>query len=209
MSNARQQIEALVKDHKVVLFMKGTRAAPRCGFSARAVDLLERCGAEFHDVDVLASPTLRQAVKELSNWPTVPQAYIDGQFVGGSDLLADMHESGELERALGLAPPEDEGRLPSITLTAAAAAALEAAAKQAGDEVLRFEVSTSFRHDLFVAPARDDDVVIESTGIRLHLRPGSARRADGTSIDYTDGPEGLGFRIDNPNQPQDRDPGGS
>jgi monothiol glutaredoxin len=100
MSDIHETIKATVTANRVVLFMKGSKTFPQCGFSARAVELLKKCGAEFKDVNVLADPALRQGIKDYSNWPTIPQIYIDGKFVGGSDILAEMFESGELQKLL-------------------------------------------------------------------------------------------------------------
>ena len=93
-SHAR--IDAVVKNNPVVLFMKGTPLFPQCGFSSRAVAILERLGAEFEGVDVLQDQAVRQGIKAYSDWPTIPQLYIHGEFVGGSDIMMEMYESGEL-----------------------------------------------------------------------------------------------------------------
>lgn len=100
MSDIQDTIRETVEKNRVVLFMKGTKNFPQCGFSARAVDILKKCGAEFKDVNVLADPALRQGIKDFSNWPTIPQVYIGGKFVGGSDILLEMFQSGELQKML-------------------------------------------------------------------------------------------------------------
>jgi monothiol glutaredoxin len=100
MSDINETIRETVEKNRVVLFMKGTKNFPQCGFSARAVEILKRCGAEFKDVNVLADPALRQGIKDYSQWPTIPQVYIDGKFVGGSDILMEMYSSGELQKML-------------------------------------------------------------------------------------------------------------
>lgn len=92
------RIGQLVSTTPVVLFMKGTPMFPQCGFSSTAVSILERLGVEFEGVDVLADPAIRAGVKEYSEWPTVPQLYIGGEFVGGSDIMMEMFESGELKQ---------------------------------------------------------------------------------------------------------------
>ena len=99
-SPAVARIDAIVKSHDVVLFMKGTKFFPQCGFSARAIGILQQAGAKFETVDVLADPDVRQGVKDYSSWPTIPQLYIRGEFVGGSDIMAELHESGELTKKL-------------------------------------------------------------------------------------------------------------
>jgi monothiol glutaredoxin len=100
MSDVKETIRETVEQNRVVLFMKGTKNFPQCGFSARAVEVLKSCGAEFKDVNVLADPAVRQGIKEYSSWPTIPQVYIDGKFVGGSDILLELYQSGELQKLL-------------------------------------------------------------------------------------------------------------
>lgn len=97
----RQRIQTMIDEHPVVLFMKGTRLFPRCGFSATAVHALKMCGVDdFLDVDVLKDPEIRAGIKEFSDWPTIPQLYVRGKFVGGSDIVREMVESGELQKLL-------------------------------------------------------------------------------------------------------------
>jgi monothiol glutaredoxin len=100
MSDIKKTIQETIDQNRVVLFMKGTKNFPQCGFSARTVEILKKCGAEFKDVNVLTDPNVRQGIKEFSNWPTIPQVYIDGKFVGGSDILMDLFQSGELQKML-------------------------------------------------------------------------------------------------------------
>jgi monothiol glutaredoxin len=91
-----------VTQHRVVLYMKGTPQFPQCGFSSAATQMLKACGvADYLAVNVLADPAIRQGVKEYANWPTIPQLYVDGEFVGGSDIMREMYESGELQQLLG------------------------------------------------------------------------------------------------------------
>lgn len=97
----RERIDAMVRDNPVVLFMKGTRLFPRCGFSAVAVEALKIAGVKsFLDVDVLKDPDVRQGIKEYSEWPTIPQLYVQGKFIGGSDILREMVEAGELQKVV-------------------------------------------------------------------------------------------------------------
>jgi monothiol glutaredoxin len=98
MSDAKGRIDALVKANEVVLFMKGTALFPQCGFSSRAVAILDHLAVPFETVDVLADPEIRVGIKEYSDWPTIPQLYVKGEFVGGSDIMMEMFESGELQR---------------------------------------------------------------------------------------------------------------
>jgi len=97
MSSANERIQALINNNKVLVFMKGNRAIPMCGFSATVVQVLDRLGAVYETVDVLEDPEIREGVKAFSNWPTIPQVYIDGKFIGGCDIIRDMYQRGELE----------------------------------------------------------------------------------------------------------------
>ena len=101
MTEAKERIDALVKSNDVVLFMKGTALFPQCGFSSRAVAILDHLGVTFETVDVLQDQEIRQGIKEYSDWPTVPQLYVKGEFVGGSDIMMEMFESGELKQLVG------------------------------------------------------------------------------------------------------------
>lgn len=99
--DTQQRIKEQVTGHQVVLYMKGTPQAPQCGFSANAVAILKACGAkDLFTVDVLADPEIRQGIKSYANWPTIPQLYVKGEFVGGSDIMGEMYQSGELQKLL-------------------------------------------------------------------------------------------------------------
>jgi len=100
MSDTKARIDEIVHRHDVVLFMKGSTLFPQCGFSSRAVAILDHLGVGFETVDVLQDPEIRQGVKEYSDWPTVPQLYVKGEFVGGSDIMMEMYEAGELQQLL-------------------------------------------------------------------------------------------------------------
>lgn len=99
-NDTKQQIEDLIKTNDVVLFMKGTHAAPMCGFSATVVQILTQLKVAFKDVNVLVDPNIRQGIKDYSNWPTIPQLYIKGEFIGGCDIVREMFQNGELQTFL-------------------------------------------------------------------------------------------------------------
>src|SRR5213592_887253 len=107
-SPIRDAIQKAIDDHEVILFMKGTPDAPACGFSARTVGALQALGAPFAAVDILPDPRIRQELSALSNWPTIPQLFVNGEFVGGCDIVTEMFESGELAQTLGVEPAEAE-----------------------------------------------------------------------------------------------------
>jgi monothiol glutaredoxin len=100
--DAQEKIKQTVQGNKVVLFMKGTAQSPQCGFSAKAIQILKACGVDQPmTVNVLDDPDIRQGIKEYANWPTIPQLYVNGEFVGGSDIMHEMYDSGELKQMLG------------------------------------------------------------------------------------------------------------
>lgn len=103
MSDTQQRIDQLVKSNNILLFMKGSASFPMCGFSGRAIQILKACGVETKDistVNVLEDQEIRQGIKDYSNWPTIPQLYVQGEFIGGSDIMMEMYESGELQQLL-------------------------------------------------------------------------------------------------------------
>ena len=104
MSDVNQRISDIVQSNDVVLFMKGTPLFPQCGFSSRAIAILDHCGAQYETVDVLQDMEIRQGIKTFSDWPTIPQLYVGGEFVGGSDIMMEMFEAGELQQMI-----EDRG----------------------------------------------------------------------------------------------------
>ena len=100
MTDTNERLSKIVGSNDVVLFMKGTPLFPQCGFSSRAVAILEHCGVDFEGVDVLQDMDIRQGIKEFSDWPTIPQLYVKGEFVGGSDIMMEMYQAGELQQLL-------------------------------------------------------------------------------------------------------------
>ncbi|HKO91999.1 MAG TPA: Grx4 family monothiol glutaredoxin [Polyangiaceae bacterium] len=201
----RQKIDREVQNHDVVLFMKGTPQAPRCGFSATVAGILDELVGKYQTVDVLADAKIREGIKEYSDWPTIPQLYIKGQFVGGCDLVREMYENGELHEALGLKPEAVE--LPKIVISPGAASALAEALAEAtsqepdGGHHIRVEIGADFQHALSISDKKPRDVEVTAGALTLLLDPPSARRASGLSIDYVDGPDGPAFKLENPNEP--------
>jgi len=98
--DVQDKIKAQLEDNDVMLYMKGSAMFPQCGFSGRAVEILKACGAKFDTVDVLSNPDIREGIKQYSNWPTIPQLYIKGEFIGGSDIMMELYENGELQEKI-------------------------------------------------------------------------------------------------------------
>jgi monothiol glutaredoxin len=179
--------------------MKGNRQAPQCGFSAQVVQILDEVAPSYETVNVLADPSLRDGVKEYSSWPTIPQLYIRGQFVGGCDIVKEMYASGELQKLLGTdsAPAEP----PRLILTVVAADEIKKAASDAEGDVLRLSVSARFENELYFDTKKEGDFVVEASGVTFLVDRASAKRADGVTIDFVVGAAGGGFKIDNPHEP--------
>ena len=194
----KDKIETLIRDNNVMLFMKGTKQFPQCGFSATVVGILKELGVKFETTNVLADAALRDGIKAFSDWPTIPQLYVKGEFVGGCDIVREMHASGELAKMLGVTV--EAPRPPSIEVTDAAARAFKAA-EEPGEDKLRIEIDAGFAVDLYFAPKKPGDMEVVSNGVTLLVDAASAKRANGVRIDYVDGPQGSGFKIDNPNAP--------
>jgi monothiol glutaredoxin len=198
-------LRALVAEHEVVLFLKGTRLAPECGFSAQVVDALDAYLEAYETVDVLASPALREGIKRFSDWPTLPQLYVRGEFIGGADIVSELRESGELAQLLGQEPREQVP--PVVTVTERAAAALRSAQATAVAEVgaeearVKLEITAQFVHNLYFGPRARGDVEARAGELSLLLDAVSARRAEGLRVDFVDAKGGGGFVLDNPNEP--------
>lgn len=190
----------MIATEPVVLFMKGNRARPQCGFSAAVVATLDGLVPNYRTVDVLADPEVRDGIKDLSSWPTIPQLYVRGEFVGGADIVREMQASGELEALLGAtAGPVTP---PRITVTKRAAEVFREATADAGpDDAVRVTISPRFEHDLGVEPPRPGDVTVEVGGIRFVLDRMSAARAEGLGFDFVEQNGQAGFKIENPNAP--------
>ena len=196
----RARIETLLATNPVVLFMKGNPNAPQCGFSSKAIGALDAAGATYTHVDVLSDPEIREGIKAYGDWPTIPQLYIGGELVGGSDIILQMAGSGELHAALGLPAPDRTP--PVITITAPAAELLRKAIDDAGEGyALQIDVDRGFNARLQLAPHDADAIASESAGVRVQFDLASAQRARGLAIDWADDERGRGLVIDNPNAP--------
>ncbi|MBX3701768.1 MAG: Grx4 family monothiol glutaredoxin [Dokdonella sp.] len=189
----RARIEALLAGHRVVLFMKGTRHAPQCGFSAAAADRLNSLLDDYASVDVLADEEIRAGIKEFGNWPTIPQLYVDGELVGGADIVQSMYDSGELHELLGQARPDRTP--PTLTITDTAAEQIRVALAGAGEACLFLTVDAHFQPRFQLGQAGPHDIVSVANGLEIHFDLASAPRADGAQIDWASTPHGVGLTI--------------
>lgn len=196
---AKNKIHSLVNQNRVVLFMKGSPQAPMCGFSAKAVGALSSLGTDYAHIDVLADEEVRQGIKEYGNWPTIPQLYVDGELVGGSDIILGMLNTGELHETLGLEKPSLEA--PEITITARAAEEIRKSTSEYPDAALQFRIDANWDAQFALEPGTGNEIKAESNGIVLYMDLATAQRAQGLTIDWAETLQGSGLTIDNPNAP--------
>ena len=205
---AHERIQALISAEPVVLFMKGTRAQPQCGFSSRVVDVLDDLLETYLTFDILSDTQLRDGLKAFSDWPTFPQLYVDGKFVGGADITIEMHKEGELKKLLQKAAPEAEKqpeKTPEVHLTESALKAF----RQYSDmerPTVRMEIARDFDVTLEIETPQAGDIALDLGNMVLSMDRKSASRANGMTIDFVtkinaEGQAEDGFKIDNPNKP--------
>lgn len=196
----RARIEQTLSSNRVVLFMKGDPSAPRCGFSAKAVGILDALSPGYASVDVLADADIREGIKEYGQWPTIPQLYIAGELVGGSDIIEQLLNSCELHELLGVAAPDRTP--PTLSISEKAAEAIRRAMDSAEPGIgLHLAVDPRFNAQFQLKPVTGQEIVAEAAGIRVYLDLASAPRAQGISIDWVDDVRGSGLAISNPNAP--------
>jgi monothiol glutaredoxin len=205
---AHDRIRTLISAEPVVLFMKGTRAQPQCGFSSRVVDVLDDLLESYLTFDILSDTQLREGLKSFSDWPTFPQLYVDGKFVGGADITIELHKEGELQRLLQKAAP-DAGKkpevMPEVHLTESALRAF----RQYSDmerPTVRMEIARDFDVTLDISDPQAGDIALDLGNLLLSMDKRSASRANGMTIDFVTkvnaaGESEDGFKIDNPNKP--------
>ncbi len=196
----RESIEALLNAHSVLLFMKGTRDQPQCGFSAATVKILDMFDREYETVDVLADAALREGIKTYGQWPTVPQLYVNGELIGGCDIVTELYESGEFFDLLGLKTPRRT--VPIITFSDKAAAAVRHALDQQPDEIfLHIRIDARWQTHLELAPNKAHEICADAHGIDVLMDPSTAQRANGLLIDVVETLQGSDFTFENPNAP--------
>jgi monothiol glutaredoxin len=202
----RARIDGLIASDDVVLFMKGDRNQPRCGFSATVVQILDGMKDDYVTVDVLADAEIREGIKVYSDWPTIPQLYVKGELIGGADITKEMAGNGELQKLLGVTAAPAASSAPiaiDVVITDAAAKALAGAREQEAPDhrFLRVSVSPKFQHKLSFGPALPGDASTTCAGIDVRVDKASIARAAGLRIDFINEAGRSGFKIENPNEP--------
>jgi monothiol glutaredoxin len=195
----REKIEDYVKGNKVVLFMKGTRQQPMCGFSAKTVAALDSVVPDYVAVNVLDDPEIREGIKVYGNWPTIPQLYIGGELMGGCDIVLSMLNSGELHQALGAEAPDRTP--PEITITDTAAEKIREVMEGHEGVGLFFNVDANWEARFDMGPPQGHEIVAESNGMKVFMDIGTAQRARGATIDWVSNVRGEGLTIDLPGAP--------
>ncbi len=191
--STRQRIDDLLSGHRVVLFMKGTRNAPRCGFSATAVGILDELIDDYVSVDVLADDDIRQGIKDYCNWPTIPQLYVDRELIGGSDIIGGMYNAGELHDLLGVARPDRSP--PQIEISAAAAEAIRAGMADDPGMALHLAIDGRWQTQFMLKPAQGHEIRAESSGIVVLMDLATAQKARGMRVDWVDDLRGSGLAV--------------
>ncbi|NKC15242.1 MAG: Grx4 family monothiol glutaredoxin [Gammaproteobacteria bacterium] len=195
----RERIESLIASKRVVLFMKGTPAQPQCGFSARTVGILNSLVSDYDTFNVLADQEIREGIKAFSDWPTIPQLYVDGEFQGGCDLVTEMFNRGDLHQLFGLPGPDRTP--PAVTISDAAAEMMSSALDDNPGMHVHVSIDGQWQHNFQLGPAGGHEVRSGDNGIELLMDLQTAQRARGLRLDVTEGLGGTSLAIDNPNMP--------
>lgn len=197
--DVKGKIENYVNSNRVVLFMKGTRQQPMCGFSAKTVAALDSVIPDYVTVNVLEDPEVREGIKVYGNWPTIPQLYIQGELVGGCDIVLNMLNSGELHQTLGMDAPDRSA--PEVTITPAAAEKILEAMSGHEGIALHFNVDANWNAQFNLAPPQGQEITSESSGIKVLMDLATAQRARGAVIDWVSTVQGEGLAIELPLAP--------
>ena len=197
--SVKNKIDNYVHGNKVVLFMKGTPQQPQCGFSAKTIAVLDSLLPHYASVNVLEDPEIRDGIKAYGNWPTIPQLYIDGELVGGCDIVLNMLNSGELHECLNLEAPDRTP--PEITITSTAATQIKESMQDHEGIALHFSVDANWDSQFNLAAAEGNEISTESNGIRVLMDLATAQRARGAVIDWVSSVQGEGLAVDLPQAP--------
>lgn len=193
------RIERMVASDRVVLFMKGTPEMPQCGFSATTTGILDSLLPAYTTFNVLEDQQVREGIKAYSQWPTIPQLYIDGEFVGGCDIVKQMYNAGDLHQALGQAAPERTP--PDIVLSDRAAELIRQTVEGHPGSHVHLKIDSRWQHSFNLGPADGHEIRTLANGVEILMDLGTAQRAGGLSLDIEETFQGYAFRVSNPNEP--------
>ena len=195
----RQRIEDIISQDKIVLFMKGTPQQPQCGFSAQTVSMLGGTVDHYATFNVLDDHEIREGIKEYSDWPTIPQLYIDKELIGGCDIVTSMFNSGELHEMLGIDKPDRTP--PEITISDEAAEQINQALAGHENLAVQFSIDGNWQSQFQLGPAQGHEIETVANGIRVLMDLNSAQRARGAHIGWADTMQGQGLTIHLPEAP--------
>ncbi|QKK01805.1 MAG: Grx4 family monothiol glutaredoxin [Pseudomonadota bacterium] len=196
----REQIETQIASHKVVLYMKGSPKMPQCGFSARTAGILdELLDGDYASFNVLEDESIREGIKAYGSWPTIPQLYVEGELVGGCDIVIEMYNNGELHELFGLEKPDRTP--PDIGITDAAAEKIREFLDAYPGNHLHFAVDAGWEAQFQVGPKQGHEIETEANGITVLMDLASAQRARGAMIDWVETLDGEGLKLDLPSAP--------
>ena len=195
----RARIERMVESDRVVLFMKGTPEMPQCGFSATTTGILDSLVPSYTTFNVLEDQAVREGIKAYSQWPTIPQLYIDGEFVGGCDIVKQMYNTGGLHESLGQAPPDRTP--PDIALSDRAAELIRQSVAGNPGAHVHLRIDSRWQHNFNLGPAEGHEIRSLANGVEILMDLGTAQRASGLELDIEETFQGYAFRVSNPNEP--------
>ena len=196
----RTRIDDLVASDRVVLFMKGTPQQPQCGFSARTIGILgQLVGDDYTTFNVLADQDIREGIKSYSDWPTIPQLYVDGEFQGGCDLITEMFNRGDLHQMFGLSEPDRTP--PQISISDGAAEIIGSALEGNAGSFVHLSISEGWEHDFRLGPAQGHEIRSEANGITVLMDLQSASRARDLELEAVENFGGTSLSVNNPNVP--------
>ena len=198
-SAVHRQISSILASNPVVLFMKGTPEQPRCGFSAKSADVLNNLVPGFFGVDVLSDDDIRQGIKVYGNWPTIPQLYVKGELIGGSDIIMQLYNTGELHQLLGVAAPDRSA--PEIFISPEAATAIRAGMADEPALGLHLRIDGRWQASFQLAPIEGHEIKAVAEDLNVYMDVQTAQRAKGLRIDWIESLQGSGLSITNPNAP--------
>ncbi|MFU8877714.1 MAG: Grx4 family monothiol glutaredoxin [Wenzhouxiangellaceae bacterium] len=196
----RDRIESMVTENKVMLFMKGTPKMPQCGFSAQTAGALDTLlDGDYASFNVLEDNEIREGVKEFGNWPTIPQLYVNGELVGGCDIIMEMFNTGELHEAFGMEKPDRTP--PEIEITDKAAEKIREFLDAYPGQYLHFRVGSDWDAQFQLGPKQGTEIEAEAAGLTVLMDLASAQRARGAKIDWVETVQGEGLKLDLPGAP--------
>ncbi|MEM7250238.1 MAG: Grx4 family monothiol glutaredoxin [Pseudomonadota bacterium] len=197
--STKERIESIISTDRVVLFMKGNRTQPQCGFSAATVGILDSLVSDYTTFDVLSDAEIREGIKAYSDWPTIPQLYVDQEFLGGCDIVREMFNAGELHDTFGLAPPDRTP--PTIILTDEAATLINAAREGQPELCVHLSIDAQWNHEFSLGPAAGHELKTTANGVTFLVDLQTAPLANGLHIGAVESPQGRNLSVTNPNMP--------